>query len=271
MGGIMAGLRRGATLALVGVMRSTACTSIGRVRSSAWVSAEPLSEKYRDYVVRSRMEGPLESLPKVPPLRRLPLAPATNVYEEGTRDSKDNATDRGGKRCPGRSRGNQDERPEGASRRRGQRSRQSLCWAGHIQPDGPAFGRARHARYRARKLLAAKAAGAPVDWTLESNALAMKNADDLEEFACFERTDSFPDETYIRTAKRLIPGQIELGGRRLADLLNAVLGSCREPNTCWLHGASSRRLFLRMRHVQPPLCRHPSLPAELRVARHPVG
>jgi hypothetical protein len=79
----------------------------------------------------------------------------------------------------------------------------------------------------AQQVPATAQGGAALDWAKESNALARSVAYNFDGFACFEPVSDIVvlDQTYIQTAKTLIPKQIASAGARLARLLNAALGS----------------------------------------------
>jgi len=154
-----------------------------------------------------------------------PLHAASNLYARGIRDEQGNTTDRGA---------NDIAVALAGVKTRGRRELHAV-WdndlvnlslgLGVTNRAGPNDAMLEELAARARAIPANRLAGTPLDWARESNALARNVVYHFSGFVCNQPTTGIVvlDRTYIETATRLIPGQLELAGARLAALLNTSL------------------------------------------------
>ncbi len=152
-----------------------------------------------------------------------PLHAASNVYAPGVLDSQGSATDRGG---------NDVVVALAGVKTRGKRELHAV-WDNDLvnlslglrvtNRAGPTDAALDYLAREARTIPPSRLAGTPLQWALESNALARKVAYQYRGFVCNQPSEGIVvlDKTYIDTATQLIPGRLELAGARLAALLNA--------------------------------------------------
>lgn len=155
-----------------------------------------------------------------------PLHAATNVYLDGVTDDEGNATDRGG---------NDVFVALAGVQTRGQKKLHGVWDSEFVNlsnglalsdRSGVSPAKLDRLAQQAQGVAAAQLTKSPLDWALESNALARSTAYNFAEFACFEPLNDtiVLDAGYQRDAKALVPAQLELAGARLAHLLDQVLG-----------------------------------------------
>jgi len=154
-----------------------------------------------------------------------PLHAASNIYAAGARDEEGNATDRGG---------NDVTVALFGVKTRGKRELHAV-WDNDLvnlalglrvtDRAGPSDEMLDRLASQARAIATDRLGGTPLDWAMESNALARKVAYHFAGFTCGQPSNGIVvlDTKYIETATQLIPGQLELAGARLAAVLNENL------------------------------------------------
>jgi len=152
-----------------------------------------------------------------------PLHAASNIYAVGIQDEEGNATDRGG---------NDIQVALAGVKTRGKRELHGV-WDSDLvnlslglrvtNRAGPRDAMLDELARGARAIPAERLGGTPLDWAIESNALARKFAYHFDAFVCNRPVEGIVvlDKAYVAAATQLIPRQLELAGARLASLLNA--------------------------------------------------
>ncbi|MBS0373804.1 MAG: S1/P1 nuclease [Proteobacteria bacterium] len=155
-----------------------------------------------------------------------PLHAATNAYLDGVTDDEGNATDRGG---------NDVFVALAGVQTRGQKKLHGVWDSDFVNlsnglalsnRSGVSPAKLDRLAQQAQGVAAARLTKSPLDWALESNALARSTAYNFEGFACFEPLNDTVvlDAGYQQDARALVPMQLALAGARLAHLLDQVLG-----------------------------------------------
>jgi hypothetical protein len=155
-----------------------------------------------------------------------PLHAATNVYLDGVTDDEGNATDRGG---------NDVFVALAGVQTRGQKKLHGVWDSEFVNlstglaisnRSGVSPAKLDRLAQAAQGVAPARLTTSPLDWALESNALARSTAYGFDGFACFEPLNDTVvlDAGYQQAATTLVPSQLELAGARLARLLDQVLG-----------------------------------------------
>jgi len=155
-----------------------------------------------------------------------PLHAASNIYAAGVVDESGHATDRGG---------NDVAVALAGVKTRGKRELHGV-WDNDLvnlslglrvaDRAGPTDALLDRLTQEARAIAPSRLGGSALDWAIESNSLARKVAYNFRDFTCEQPVNGIVvlDRSYVERATRLIPGQLELAGARLAALLNANLG-----------------------------------------------
>lgn len=154
-----------------------------------------------------------------------PLHAADNVYRAGKKDKEGNADDRGGN--------------DVAVTLPGSQAHRKLHGVWDTELVSLSFGQTASDHTfllpstldalaaTASQIPPSQTAGTPLVWAKESNRLARTIAYKLPGFKCGEPDDSVVplSKAYVNKAEQLIPKRIELGGVRLARLLNELFGA----------------------------------------------
>lgn len=155
-----------------------------------------------------------------------PLHAVTNTYATGIVDSLGNPTDRGGNDVMVALEGVQ---TKGAKKLHGVWDTELVALALKVPQKTKAASAAviTQLANKAKALPDSKTSVVPMDWVMETNALARDVAYAVDGFACFEPDDTLTvlDAQYIKNAKKVVHDQLIKAGARLAKLINGALGS----------------------------------------------